>query len=365
MSKVSEYGFTNAKLRARIGDIRSSSLVEDMIHASTLAEAVSKLDGTRHQGAADIYRRTGDLQQVEMGLLEEEVELYETAASHLPKAAAGYVMVLLEKVEIDNLKNAIRLWYAGAVRHHQLKYRTAYISHKRMVHEIDYDKITNATKWAEVVAGVSGTPYEAVMQGYDEKSMAGGGLFRLEIDLDHLWFRHVDEGLSRLKGEDRSIASSISSIDVDLKNILMLTRYGYYYHLGPQDLKKVIIPYGYIAQEAIEKNAMDSDDPVGVLRGIVQKRYPKISAEILRIRRSADDLTARAENGAQILEIEAYLGKTRADEYRKLLLAHPFSIGVTLCYFYLSRQENALISAVLSAKYYKWDERDLREELGI
>lgn len=365
MSKVSDYGFTNAKLRARIGDIRSSSLIEDMMHASTLSEAVAKLDGTRHQHVADLYRQTGDLQQVELALLEDEVKLYADAVKHMPKAAADYVMVLLEKVEMDNLKSAIRLWYAGAVRHHHIQYRSAYISHKHMVHDIDYDKIMNASTWQEALSGVRGTPYEPVMAACSEISLADGGLFQLEIALDHLWFKQVNDGLSKLKGEDRSIASAINSVDVDLKNILMLTRYGYYHHLGAKDLKSVMIPYGFIAEEAQATGALDSEDPVAVMRDIVRRRYPKISDEILRIRRTADDLTARDENGYQILQIEAYLAKTRAQEYRKLLQTHPFSIGVSLCYFYISRQETALISAVLSAKYYKWDEGKLREELGI
>ena len=365
MSKVSEYGFTNAKLRARIGDIRSSALVEDLIQAPTLSEAIAKLDGTRHQSVADVYRATGDLQQVELVLLEEEIKLYSDAAKHMPKGASEYVMVLLEKVEIDNLKSALRLWFAGNVRHHQIKYRSAYVVHKRIVHDVDYDKVMNASSWAEVVSGVHETPYEAVLSSYDEVSLADNGLFRLEIDLDHLWFSHVSQGLSKLKGEDRNIAQQVNSVDVDLKNILMLIRFRYYHHLDAGAIKSVIIPYGYIAEEIERTKALDAEDPVGVMRDIMEKRYPKISEEIQRIRSGADDLTAKEENGAQILQIESYLAKTRAEEYRKLLRSHPFSIGVSLSYFYISRQETALISAVLSAKYYKWDEGNLREALGL
>ena len=44
MSKVSDYAFVNAKLRARIGIMRSSHLIDEMIKAPSLGEAVSKLE---------------------------------------------------------------------------------------------------------------------------------------------------------------------------------------------------------------------------------------------------------------------------------------------------------------------------------
>ena len=44
MSRVSDYAFINAKLRARIGIMRESSLFDEMIKAPSLTEAIAKLD---------------------------------------------------------------------------------------------------------------------------------------------------------------------------------------------------------------------------------------------------------------------------------------------------------------------------------
>ena len=43
MDSVSRYGFINSKLRARIGKMRSSDLIDRMIKAPNLVEAVSCL----------------------------------------------------------------------------------------------------------------------------------------------------------------------------------------------------------------------------------------------------------------------------------------------------------------------------------
>ena len=203
-----------------------------------------------------------------------------------------------------------------------------------------------------------------VVSRFSLDSLTENGLFPMEIALDHLWFKHLDEALRHLKGDDRKLAEKIYSVDVDLKNILMLTRYSYYFHLPPEKLKSVLIPMGYIATEADKRKAAESDDPMGTIREIVERHYPQISEEIAGIRRTTDDLTAAAENADQILRIEAYLGERRKKEYMKLLGGSPFSIGVVLAYFFLYKHEDSLVSAVLSAKNYKWTEDRLREALS-
>ena len=75
MSRVSDYAFINAKLRARIGIMRDTALFSEMIKAPSLTEAAAKLDGTRHSDLLDVYRSTGDLQQLELRMLEDEIAL--------------------------------------------------------------------------------------------------------------------------------------------------------------------------------------------------------------------------------------------------------------------------------------------------
>ena len=365
MSRVSDYAFINAKLRARIGIMRSSHLIDEMIKAPSLAEAVSKLEGTRFQHIAEVYRATGDLQQAELSMVEQEIASYREIAGYLPEHSARFITVLLEKVEMDNLKNALRLWYSDVVRHHMISFRSAYVCRAIIVHRIDYDRIMNAESYQEMSRAFTGTPYEEVFSRFSLDRLTEKGLFPLEIALDHLWFSHLAEALTHLRGEDRKLADEIYSVDVDLKNILMLTRYSYYFHLSPDELRSVLIPMGYIAREADKRRALESDDPVAVIKGIVEGHYPQISEEIANIRRTADDLTVAAENADQILRIEAYLAERRKKEYLKLLGGRPFSIGVVLAYFFLCKNEDSMVSAVLSAKNYKWNEERTREALGL
>ncbi len=365
MSRVSDYAFVNAKLRARIGIMHDRTLFDEMLKSPSLTEAVAKLDGTRHSRLAEVYRKTGDLQQVELALLEEEIACYREVEGYLPSVPAAFLSVLLEKVEIDNVKNAIRLWYSDAVRHHAISYRASYIYRKIIVHQIDYDAVINASTYPDLLSAFAGTPYHDVLSSFSLERIAENGLFPLEIALDHMWFRHLEKGVSELSGRDRKIAEHIYSVDVDLKNILMLTRYRYSYHLSAAEMKAVMIPMGYIAEEARKTGALDSDDPMALMKDIVQRHYPQISEEIARIRRTADDLTTLDENNREIVLIEEYLSERRKKEYTKILAGDPFTIGVVLSYFFLRSSEDAVIRAILSGKFYQWSEEKIREGLGL
>lgn len=365
MSRVSDYAFVNAKLRARIGIMHDSTLFDEMIKAPSLTEAVAKLEGSHHANLLEVYRNTGDLQQLELQMLDDEISLYREIEGYLPSLPSSFISVLLEKIEVDNVKNVIRLWYSDVVRQHIISYRSAYLYKKQIVHEIDYDKAVNAVSFPELVHAFKGTPYEAVLDAFSMERLASEGLFPLEIALDHLWFSHLEKGIEKLGGIDRKIASQIYNTDVDLKNILMLTRYSYSYHLAYEELERVMIPMGYIYKEAEKTGALKSDDPMSVLSAIVRHHYPQISEEIQRIRRTADDLTTVEENNREIVLIEAYLGERRKHEYKKILVGDPFSIGVVLAYFFLCLQEDSTIRAILSGKYYGRSEMKIREGLGL
>ncbi len=363
MGKVSDYGYANAKLRARIGSIRDSRIIDDMIKAPNLVEAISALKDSRHSHLVDIYSKTGDLQQVELALFSEEISSYREVAGMLPGKSSDFVKVLLEKLEIENLKNAIRMWYSEVVRQHSIRFRAGYLYNNEIVWPIDWLHIINASDFSGVLAAVKDTPYEKVLSGYGQSQIASKGLFDLEIALDHLYFDSLFSAVSGLSKEDRDIANSIYLVDIDLKNILLLIRYGYYHEIGKEELFRVIIPYGAVYQEVIKRRLLDSSDSVSVLRSIISGRYSEVAEEIDRVRRMSDDLTTRAENAESILHIEQILGNIRKKEYRRILSGDPLSIGVILAYFFLANNEDAMIRAVLSAKLYRWSEEKIREEI--
>ena len=364
MGKVSDYAFINGKLRARIGLMKYSSYVDEMIKAPSMVELIGVLRNTRHKGLADAYDMTGDLQMVELALLEEEIDTHHEIAAYLKGRKGEFVDVVLEKVELDNLKNALRLWFSNVVREHQISYRSGYLYKKRIVHEINYDRIINASDYKGVLDAVSETPYIDVMKSFSFDDIAEHGLFDLEIALDHKWFKRVFASMSHLSTEDRLVANRIYMVDCDLKNILLFIRYYYYYvNVSIAELRNVLIPFGYVYSEMKDKGVLDKPNPLEAVRSIVKRKYPTLLESLADVRKNDDELTSRDENARHIIQMEDYLNITRRKEFSRILTGNPFTIGVVLAYLFIYKNENALIRAILSAKYYGWNEKRIREEL--
>lgn len=362
MDSASRYGFINAKLRARIGAMHDSNLIDAMIKAPSLVEAVQCLRDTKHHALVQIYDKTGDIQQVELALLEEEIATYREVASYLSGQSREFLLVMMEKTEIDNIKNCIRLWYASVVRHHAISYRAGYVYQEQIVHVIDWKKILNANSYPEVVAAFKGTPYVDYLSSYSLEKISEEGLFQLEIGLDHIWYSRLFAASSRLASADRIVTENLNLVDVDLKNVLAIIRYAFFHKMSTETMMGLMIPYGkiYNATKKLKKSDVST---LELLQPVIGRYYPEINEEISHIKDQTDSLTSTQELATWTLKIENYLSQRRKKEFMSILTGDPFTIGVVLAYFFIYRQEGAVIRAILAAKYYNWNEDQIREEM--
>ena len=106
---VDVYGFINAKLRARIGKMRQDRLVENLLKAPTLVDAVALLRDSPYRRVAEVYDQTGDLQQMELVLLSTEIEMHRLVTKYLEGRRTNLVDHLLPTLEQLHLKNPIQL----------------------------------------------------------------------------------------------------------------------------------------------------------------------------------------------------------------------------------------------------------------
>ncbi|MFA6689403.1 MAG: V-type ATPase subunit [Sphaerochaetaceae bacterium] len=370
-SAASRYGFINAKLRARIGRMMDDHVVNDMIRSGSLVEAVQVLRDTQYAPVAEAYDRTGDIQALELVLLQGEIAMYEEVAGYLDGKPAEFVRVLLEKIEIDNLKNAIRLWYSNIVRHHSISYRGAYIFRERIVHAIDWAMILNAVQWDEVLKAVSGTPYLPVLERYTFDSIVEDGLFEMETSLDKLWYEHLQRQAKSLSRRDRAAVEKVYGIDIDLKNVLMLVRFGWYHRLSSERLRQLLIPGGTIYGSKDIESFLSMEPPERNPSLLLKRRYAdlakatdEIAVQQNTLSDSTDAKVLERKNeiiAAQTLRIEQYLGKMRKKQYLKILSGYPFTLGVVLAYFFLYKRMDQMIRAAISGKYYGWSEERIRE----
>ena len=359
---VSVYGFINAKLRAKIGLMRQDFLAESLLKAATLVEAVGVLRDSRYHQVAQVYDQTGDLQQMELVLLQKEIEMYREVQKYLEGSPATFVQQLLGKIEVDNLKNCIRLWYSSIIRHRPIRHRSEYLFKDVILHPIDWTALINATTWDSVLKAVKQTPYWEILKDVTAQSLETNGLFDLECALDRLWYVSLMQSTTALSKQDREVATSIFLLEIDLHNLTILVRHGRYHQMEAGKLRNLLLPWGdvfassstekYLEQKSEERNPVD----------IINRYFPGL--EQIHVEENHVSVHQDEASVLENLKIEGYLATRRQALYRKMLATDPFTIGLSLAYFFLFKEETAMVKAILNGKYYGYGEEYIRGVLG-
>lgn len=361
MDPVSQYGFINAKLRAKLGLMKESHVIDELLKTNSLVEAVAVLRDTKYSEVASVFDSTGDLQQMEVVFLHGEIAMYHEVARYLDGKPSDFVHLLLGKIEVDNLKNAIRLWYSSLIRHRPMRYRSEYLYKQKIVWPIDWPALVNATTWDNVVKALSSSPYHDVVKKYTQESIEELGLFSLESELDLQYYAQIMEGLKSLSSDDRQVAQRIFLVDLDLKNLLIMVRFGWFYHLKADQLYPLLLPWGKVYKSKEVQTFIATQPEARDPFVIIDRFYPGLGEKVHHVVEQkrgsvkSDELTV-----LQNLAMESYLHERRKDVFHSILGSDPFTIGLPLSYFFLVKEENSMIKAILNGKYYGYTEEYIR-----
>jgi vacuolar-type H+-ATPase subunit C/Vma6 len=340
---LSKYSFINAKLRARISKILSDEIFEELAKAASLDEALALLRGTPFAGLEETYSLTGDLKQAELELLKNEIELYRNIRQYLHHNSIELVDALLTQFEIDNLKNAIRIYFDRKIRKRSVDTDIHYILYDRIIHDIPVDIILNAESFDEIAGVCEGTPYSQIIRKYSRTVESEGSLFRMEIAFDHFYYKNLLSAISKLDRKDRNIALRITGVEIDLQNINWIIRFKNYYKLPLEAVLAAIVPGGFNLDKAIIDELYSAQNVTSVLQGFVKSKYPGLS---VLLSSQTPDSTSR------LLLIRRILEEIMKHEVQRILAGYPFTIGIILSYFVLKRNEMRKIRIILNAKQY-------------
>ncbi|MFA7591649.1 MAG: V-type ATPase subunit [Sphaerochaetaceae bacterium] len=354
-SPVKRYGFINAKLRARIGSMISDEKAEMLLRSGSLEEFLQQLKDTPYAMLSEEYDKTGDIQHLESLLFAREVELHKEVIHYFDGDHAALVMALTAKLEIENLKAVLRLFFSNTVKRQNIDFRFGYLYQGPIVSKIDWTQIANANNFQEVLSALQGTPCYETISGFDPESFEQEGLFYLETAIDTCWFKHLRQAVLKMPKQDRRLLTSVLDTDADLKNIINLVRFGWAYRLPSDRLRSIMFDGGSIRQfkefEEFLKAEAEQRSPLALIR----RRFPKFASQLTQ--RQLDSTS----NEHLIFEVEHHLGSLRKNEYRKMLRGDPFTIGTVLAYFFLCGRQDAMIRSMLNGLYYGWSSEAIRE----
>lgn len=350
---LSRYAFINAKLKSRITSMLTARQIDTLSRSKTLTEALYSLRGTHYEPLIELYHQSGDIERLEAWLFARNIILHQEVNSHLKGGGGAVVAALTRKLEVENLKSVIRLWFSNRIKRQNIDYRYGYLYQGKITSEIEWARIVNSTHFSEIVEALEGTPYREPLSHFSNEQVEQEGLFDVEITLDKIWFNLLREEAKSLSKEDRSILEQVLERDADLKNIINLFRFGWLYTLDGEHLKTLMLEGGVITkseefQEYLEQPAQ-SRSPMK----LIAFRFPELAKE----------LAASGESSSEnlTLMVESYLFKVRREEYRKMLRGNPFTIGTILAYFFLEERQNSIVRTIINGVNYGWEAEAIEE----
>ena len=351
---LSKYAFINAKLRARISKILPDESFDELIKAPSIDAALAQLRDTPFAGLEEIYSSTGDLKQAELELLKNEIELYKNIREYLNGSPAVLVDALLTQFEIDNLKNAIRIYFDRKIRKRSVDVSVHYIIYDRIIHDIPFDIIVNAENFDEIAGVCQGTPYHQIITKYSHTVESKGSLFRMEIAFDHFYYENLLAAIKKLDRRDRNIALRLAGVEIDLQNINWLLRFKKFYDLPLEAVMATLVPGGLNLDKDIFNELYSAQNVMYVLQGFVKGKYPGLSALLS---------SQAADSTSRLLLIRRVLEEIMKHEVNHILVGYPFTIGIILSYFILKRNELNKIRTILNAKHYHIEQERIESML--
>jgi len=342
-SPLSKYSFINAKLRARISKILPDETFSQLAKAPFLDEALGLLRETPFASLEEVYSATGDLKQAELELLKNEIELYRSIQQYLHRNSLDIVNALLYQFEIDNLKNAIRIFFDRKIRKRSGDKNMYYILYERIINDIPFDIILNAENFDEIAGVCEGTPYSQIIKKYSRTAESQGSLFRMEVAFDHFYYNNLLSSINKLDRKDRTIALRITGVEIDLQNINWIIRLKNFYELPAEAVMATVVPGGFNLSRDIISELYSAQNVTSVLQRFVTGKYPGLSTLLSA---QSTDSTSR------LLLIRRILEEIMKNEVQHILAGYPFTIGIILSYFILKRNELKKIRLILYAKQY-------------
>ncbi|MCK4533472.1 V-type ATPase subunit [bacterium] len=348
MNSIGKYAFINAKVRAMLGSMLSAETIDALIHSKDIDEFCDILKGSNYHHIFSVYGSTSDLGMIEFELFKNHIQVYFKILRNLQGASHQLVFLMLNKLEIENLKNIIRCWYRKAVDEKK------YIFEEKICYPIPVTKILEAKSIEELILLLNKTPYQDALLKAREQFKEKNSLFYLETALDIDYYRRLYENINLLTSSDRRIALKLMGIEIDIENILAIVRFKQYYSSvssSEKELTDYIIPHGYKTGQLKFIKPFTADIK-SMLQSLAVKPYDKLSV-----------LTKETKDKSSVFLMEKILWEALINEAKHSLGKYPFSIGTIIAYLILKQAELKNIVSLLYSKVYKITPTEIKGKL--
>ena len=242
MGSVVKFSAINAKVMALMGKMLSEEQYLKLLKCKDFKNAVKVLkEETNYGELLEGY----DLEKIHRGNLEiildrYYITTYSKFINYFDGEYRKLIKALFLRWEIEDLKIIIRGKYLGRNKdeiENKLIARSG-------LNTINYDYLLALKNVEEVVEGLKGSIYYKSLRNL-AKNASEKGLFRIETELDFVYFSSVRKVLKHLDKENKQVGHSLIGFEADLLNLGWIYRGKTFYKIPPEELFNYTIYNGY------------------------------------------------------------------------------------------------------------------------
>ncbi|MFT5872096.1 MAG: V/A-type H+-transporting ATPase subunit C [Clostridium sp.] len=334
MGSVVKFSAINTKVKALMGKMISEDQYLKLLKCKDFKSAVKVLkDETNYSELLEAYNLdTIHRGNLEIILYRHYISIYSKFINYFDGEYRKLVKAFFVRWEIEDLKMIIRGKYLGS--------STGEIENKfiarNSLNTINYDYLLALKSVEEVIDGLKGSIYYKSLKNLG-KTVNEKGLFRIETELDFVYFTTIRRELKHLDNENKDVVQSILGQEADLLNLGWIYRGKIFYKIPPEELFNYTIYHGYkLSKEMIRKlcyiNNMED------FHNLIEKTpyapiYEKDDANLIEKRER----------------------EFQKKYFKKILMENKTNIGMLMSYLMFYRIEIRDIISIIEQKRYSFD----------
>ncbi len=339
MGSVVKFSAVNTKVKALMGKMVSGDEYSQLLNCKDLKSTLTVLkEETRYGEILQEY----NLEKLHRGDMEIILHKhYMTTFSKFINYFDGEYRKLIKaffiRWEIEDLKVIIRGKYLGRSKE-EIENRLIARSH---LNTINYDYLLALKNVEEVIQGLKGSIYYKSLKNL-AKETSKKGLFKIETELDFVYFTSIRRELKHLDKENKEVVQSMLGIEGDLLNLGWIYRGKNFYDLPPEELFNYTIYNGYkLSKENIRKLCYVNN--IAEFHNLIEKTpYASIYEK--------DDFNL----------IEKREREFQKKYFKRILRENKTNIGMVISYLIVYRIEISDIISIIEQKRY-----DMEIDKGI
>lgn len=251
MGSVVKFSAINSKVKALIGKMLSEDQYLKLLKCKDFKSTVKALkEETNYSELLEPY----NLEKIHRGDLEillhrHYISTYSKFINYFDGEYRKLIKAFFLRWEIEDLKVIIRGKYLGRTK---VEIEDKLIA-RSSLNTINYDYLLALKSLEEVVEGLKGSIYYKSLKN-SAKDTTEKGLFRIETELDFVYFTSIRKILKHLDNENKEVGYNILGMEADILNLGWIYRGKTFYKISPEELFNYTIYNGYkLSKEKLRK----------------------------------------------------------------------------------------------------------------